>query len=161
MIHTTLWLPLLNGCCKRLFWHCIVFWWPLLLRRDHYCSEAKTWPNVSTVSWDIYDPIPKFHLNMMRVKTSLLSLQAGFTCASSKKIFGGRAAIPWGDWGQGTHFSLADSPCGMAAPLPRNSLFSAHSLRRMVAPPPKFSPNLHKRACSQGIGSWRGWAQIE
>lgn len=123
MIHTTLWLPLLNGCCKRLFWHCIVFWWPLLLRRDHYCSEAKTWPNVLTVSWDIYDPIPKFHLNMMRVKTSLLSLRAGFTCASSKKIFGGRAAIPWGDWGQGTHFSLAHSPCGMAAPLPRNSLF--------------------------------------
>ena len=30
--------------------------------------------------------------------------------------------------------------------------FSAHSLRRMVAPPPNFFPNLHKRACSQGIG---------
>lgn len=105
MIHTTLWLPLLNGCCKRLFWHCIVFWWPLLLRRDHYCSEAKTWPNVSTVSWDIYDPIPKFHLNMMRVKTSLLSLRAGFTCARSKKIF----------WWQSCH--------PMRRLGPRNSLF--------------------------------------
>ena len=118
-----------------------MFWWPLLLRRDHYCSEAKTKPNVSTVSWEIYDPIPKFYLNMMRVKTSLLSLQAGSLVRvqrtfweaelpSHKETGTKELTFPWPillvGWllhCQGTHFSLAHSPCGMAAPLPRNSLF--------------------------------------
>lgn len=150
MIHTTLWLSLIKSSCKRLFWRCIVLWWPLLLRRDYYCSEAKTWPNVSTVSWDIYDPKPKFYLNMMRVITSLLSLRAGSLLWVQRKFL--QAELPSHEetGAKELTFPWPILLVGWLLHCQRTHFFSAPSLRRMVALPPKIFSKLAQASLLAG-----------